>query len=100
MFQGTSGMELNVPNIILDYNQHKVGVDVADQYCTYYDTQLTSRRNWYPLFYWVLETALINSLIIYRNTREKEIEHLDFRLEVAWGLIEEGVGNCTVPGIG
>ena len=100
VFQGTSGMELNIPKVILEYNQHKVGVDVADQYRTYYDTQLTSQRNWYSLFYWVLETALINCLIIYRDTKEEEIEHLDFRLEVAWGLIEEGDARCTGPGIG
>jgi len=100
VFQGTSGMELNIPKVILEYNQHKVGVDVANQYRAYYDTQLTSRRNWYPLFYWVLETALINCRIIYRDTKEEEIKHLDFRLEVAWGLIEEGVARCTGPGIG
>ena len=37
------------PVIVHAYNQHKVGVDVADQYQTYFDTQLISRRNWYPL---------------------------------------------------
>lgn len=57
-YQDKQQMDLLVPIIVLAYNMYKVGVDVADQYRTYYDTQLTSRRNWYPLFYWALETAI------------------------------------------
>ena len=47
--------ELDIPVIVDTYNQHKVGVDVADLYWTYFDTQLISRWNWYPLFNWILE---------------------------------------------
>ena len=56
---------LDIPGIVDAYNQHKVGVDVANQYRTYFDTHLISRHNWYSLSYWILESALINSLIIY-----------------------------------
>jgi len=62
---GESQKELDMPVIVDAYNQRKVGVDEADQYQTYFDTQLISRCNWYPLFYWILEIALTNSLIIY-----------------------------------
>jgi hypothetical protein len=50
---GECQKELDIPVIVDVYNQHRVGVDVADQYRTYFDTQLISRHNWYPLFYWI-----------------------------------------------
>ena len=89
-FQGQPSKNLQIPLVVHEYNQHKVGVDVADQYRTYYDVQLTSRRNWYPYFYWALETSLINTLLIYRSLLREDITHLQFRLQVAWALIHRG----------
>jgi len=85
--------ELDIPVIVDAYNQHKVRVDVADQYRTYFDTQLISRCNWYPLVYWILETALIDSLIIYRDlpaNKECTMEHFDFRLSIVHDLLQAG----------
>jgi len=48
---GERQKELDIPVIVDANNQHKVGVDVADQYRTYFYTQLISRCNWYPIFY-------------------------------------------------
>lgn len=99
LFQGERQIDLLVPVVILAYDMYKVGVDVADQYRTYYDTQLRSRRNWYPLFYWALETAIINALIIYRDEHQDEsvIDHLEFRLDLVWALIERG-GDLGIQG--
>jgi len=90
---GECQKELNILVIIDAYNQQKAGVDVADQYQTYFDTQLISRCNWYPLYYWILETALINSLIIYRDllaNKESTVEHFDFRLSIVPDLLQAG----------
>jgi len=90
---GECQKELDIPVIVDAYNQHKVGVDVADQYWTDFDTQLISRRNWYPLFCWILETAVINSLIIYRDlpaNTECTVDHLDFRLSIVRDLLQAG----------
>ena len=73
-----------IPKIIDDYNHHMGGVDIADQRRSYYNTQITSRRTWMPIFFWLLDTAIINSYLI---AGSKE-EHIDFRLNLAWGLIE------------
>jgi len=70
---------LDIPVIIDAYNQHKEGVAVADQYRTNFETQLILRCNGCPLGYWILETALINSLISYRDyptSIESYVEHL------------------------
>jgi hypothetical protein len=48
---GEHQKELDIPVIFDPYNQYKVGVNVADQYQTYFDTQIISRCNWYPLCY-------------------------------------------------
>ena len=43
--------ELPIPLFINDYNHFIGGVDIADQLRSYYSTQRTSFRNWYPLFF-------------------------------------------------
>jgi hypothetical protein len=68
-----------------------VGVDVADQYWTYFDTQLISRCNQYSLFYCILETALINSRIIYWDlpaSKEYTVEHFGFHLSIVGDLLQ------------
>jgi len=85
--------ELDIAVIVDAYNQHKVGVDVADQYQTYFDTQLISRCNWYPLFHWILDTALMNSLIIYRDlpaNKERTVGHFGFHLSIVHDLLQTG----------
>jgi len=94
---GECQKELDIPDIVDAYNQHKVGVEVADQYRTYFDTQLISRHNWYPLFYWILETALINSLIICQDlpaNKECTVDHFDFRLSIVRDLLQAGSSSA------
>ena len=82
---------LNIPRCIDDYNHHMGGVDIADQYRSYYDTQLISRRTWFPIFFWLVDTALINSFIIHSDL-DKSLEHKEFRIQVAWSLILSSAG--------
>ena len=56
---------LSIPSCIDDYNHFMGGIDIADQYRSYYTTQLIARCNWLPIFFWILDTALINSFIIF-----------------------------------
>lgn len=102
--------EMLVPTCINDYNHHMGGVDVADQYRSYYDTQLTSFRTWYPIFFWALDTALTNSFIIWRDLRPLQPwGHKEFRMLVAWELIlssaprsaeKRGLDQVDTPDIG
>jgi hypothetical protein len=96
-------MEVDIPSAIDDYNHFKGGVDIADQYRESYFTQQTSRRNWLPLFYWLLDIAVINSFLLActklrtsqattpvpSGRKKLPITHKDFRLEVALYLVEE-----------
>jgi len=55
---------LSVPALTADYNDKMGGVDIADQRTTYYATQLRVARNWMPLFFWLLDTTVINAYIV------------------------------------
>lgn len=63
------------------------GVDVADQLRSYYNTQQTVRRNWMPLFFWLLDTAIVNAYRIARTLGSTQ-EQKEFRHELVWDLIE------------
>ena len=42
-----------------------------------------------PLFFWLLDTAIINSHLVY-NTAGSKVSHAEFRLRLAWDLITLG----------
>ena len=51
VFGSHERVNIPIPAITDDYNQFKVGVDLADQYRSYYFTQLKCLRNWPPIFF-------------------------------------------------
>ncbi|RPA91850.1 hypothetical protein L873DRAFT_1780403 [Choiromyces venosus 120613-1] len=71
-------------------------VDIADQLRSYYSTQQCCRRNWLPLFYWLLDTSLVNAYRIQRTINspaywKQQSQHFHFRSEVADKVIHEGI---------
>ena len=90
VFGTLSKKALPIPGIIDDYNHFMGGVDIADQLRGYYGTQLPVRRTWMPLFFWLLDTALVNSYLILKKVNTN-INHKDFRLQIVWDLIEESL---------
>ncbi|CAB5293126.1 unnamed protein product [Rhizophagus irregularis] len=52
--------------------------------------KLPVRRTWMPLFFWLLDTALVNSYLILKKVNTN-INHKDFRLQIVWDLIEESL---------
>ncbi|CAG8615282.1 16971_t:CDS:2 [Cetraspora pellucida] len=74
--------ELEILWIIDDYNHYMGGVDIADQLREYYNCQLTVRRTWFPLFFWILDTVLVNCVIIYHKVTNSNISSKDFRINL------------------
>ena len=76
-----------------------VAIDIVDQYRSYYTTQIVARRNWLPIFFWILDTALLNSFIIYQeffNSKAKDsypFSHKEFNVKVAWNWILQDQNN-------
>ncbi|CAG8542032.1 16551_t:CDS:2, partial [Cetraspora pellucida] len=64
VFGNASKKILPISTIIDNYNYHMGGVDVADQLKGYYGTQVPVCRTWMPLFFWLLDTSIINTFLI------------------------------------
>ena len=90
VFGTISKKSLPIPIVIDDYNHFMGGMDIADQLRGYYATQLPVRRTWMPLFFWLLDTAIINSYLILKKSNIN-ITHKDFRIQLVWDLIKAGL---------
>jgi hypothetical protein len=71
------------------------GVGIADQLHSYYPTQQRASRNWFPYFFWLLDTSIINAYqiqrILHPELRKKKAHHEWFRIELARRLIMTGI---------
>ena len=90
VFGTTSKKSLPIPIIIDNYDHFMGGMDIADQLHGYYATQLAVRRTWMSLFFWLLDTAIINSYLILKKS-DVNISHKDFRIQLVWDLIKAGL---------
>jgi hypothetical protein len=86
---------LPIPGMVDDYNHFMNGVDVADQLWAKFTTEQRTHRSWLPLFYFCLDTAIINAYILYMAywnpsiTAKKKIRgtHRTFRENLVEGLL-------------
>jgi hypothetical protein len=84
--------ELPIPIVVDDYNHFMGSVDIADQLRSNYIIQFPVRRTWLPLFFWLLDTAIINSYLIFNlKNNNNKVNHKEFRLNIAWKLIKIGL---------
>jgi hypothetical protein len=82
--------ELQIPSFIDDYNQYMGGVDLANQFREVYESHKPTLRNWWPLFYWLIEIAYINGYRLYQlhmDRHERLLTHLQFRTELYYKLL-------------
>jgi hypothetical protein len=81
--------ELKIPCFIDDYNQNMGGVDLANQFREAYETHKPTYRNWWPLFYWLIDVACINGYRLYQlhTKQERPLTHLQFRIELYCKLL-------------
>ena len=86
LFEDDGQRMLKIPQMIDDYNHHMGGVDTADQLRSYNSTQLRARRNWMPLFFWLLDIALVNSFILAKLKNQAKTQ-VEFRKKLIWELL-------------
>lgn len=74
------GEEVKKPSAILEYNAGKDGIDVSDQMASYF-SPLRKTIRWYHklMFEILLNTAVINSLNIYKHFKKQNIQIGAFR---------------------
>ncbi|POM71390.1 O-methyltransferase [Phytophthora palmivora] len=90
-----------IPRCVDDYNHFMNGVDVTDQYRAYYKTQLIAYRTWMPIFFWLLDTTIINTFIYYQfacaRIEKTALCHRAFRQNLAWQLISKSPKTSEDP---
>jgi hypothetical protein len=57
--------ELLIPVFIDDYNHNIREVNIVNQLREAYETHKATRRNWWPLFYWLINIVVINNYCLY-----------------------------------
>jgi hypothetical protein len=81
------GKEVVKPVSVLDYNKSMMGIDLKDQLLHSYLIERKCMDKWYmKLFCRLLNTSILNAMIIYRRNTGKTIDQLSFRIELIEGL--------------
>jgi hypothetical protein len=77
------GKEVAKPVSVLDYNRSMIGVDLKDQLLHPYLIERKRMHKWYmKLFRRLLNTSVLNAMIIYRSNTGKNIDQLSFRIQL------------------
>ena len=75
------------PDVVGVYNGGMNGVDVNDQYRSYYPPGTTSRKWWKYLLWFFMNLSMVNAYILEKLAGKKKRRQLDFRRELAKLLI-------------
>jgi len=65
---------LLIPSAIDDYNYYIGRVDIADQLWTRFSTQQRGVKPWRPLFYWLLDSTIINAFRLLEHQRKSKLD--------------------------
>ena len=70
------------PSAVHLYNNNMNGVDRADQLAVYYSFERKTRKWWRKVFFWLMETTIVNSYVTYHEVAEDPCSHLAYRRRV------------------
>jgi len=87
--RGGSSDESPVPTAVLDYNQHKGGVDTIDQLRQSYAIGRKSKKWWPQLVWWLIDMCIINAFSLYNQQQQVKISQLEFRQQLMQQLVEQ-----------
>jgi hypothetical protein len=80
--------ELPIPTFIDNHNHYMLGVDLADQRRSYYNTQRPHVKTWKPLWHFLLDVILVNCSLLssYRSSDAHRDTHKQFRKDLRQAL--------------
>jgi Transposase IS4 len=93
--------EISIPPAVSGHNKHMGGVDRFDQYRSHLKLEVRSRKFWHPMFWFIIEAALVNSWVLYKCTCELagmtlKYTHFTFRKSITLALAAEWESmKCT-----
>lgn len=74
-------VQVKRPNLISKYNASMGGTDLMDENIARYRISLRGKKWWWCLFTWLLDAAIQNAWVLYKQSGNK-ITQLDFRREI------------------
>ena len=72
--------EIPRPPAVRSYNLYMGAVDMFDQYRSYVQIDVRSRKYWHPIFWFIVEAALINSWLLYKASRQLALLPVEYTL--------------------
>ena len=84
------------PAVVDNYNHHMNGVDLADQHAVYYSFIRKTVKWWRKVVFWLVETAVVNSYILYKETVPNPMTHVAYRRSVVQSLASRYI-VCAPP---
>ncbi len=92
---GSKGkVNIMIPKLIDDYNHWMSGVDLCDQFISYYHPNIRCRQNWVPMFIQMLSIIRSNSYIVHKTYyNKKSLSHKEFTLTMTNCLMNKAIGG-------
>ena len=85
-------VNIEIPQVIDDYNHYMGGCDKAYQLISNYKPKLRCRRTWFPMFLHSLDICRVNSYIIAKQ-KDQSINQKDFILDWITALNERAFAD-------
>lgn len=88
--------EVDCPEVVVKYNKHMGGVDLLDSHLGRHSIKIKSKKWYFRLFYHMLDLAIINAWILYKevqlkqNPNAKVLNQKEFRIEISQCLCGMG----------
>lgn len=78
----------DIPKIQENYNLKAKAIDQVNQFASYYSFNRKSLRWWKKIFYFLIEVAISNAIIIKEEKEHKKINNLEFRKKLMLQLVK------------
>ena len=85
---------VSCPTVVKDYNRFMGGVDKHDMLRQQYGINRKSTKWWHRNFFGFLDMAIVNSFIVYSESMTDKVSLLDYRRDVARGLMSFSESKC------
>lgn len=101
-FKGVGVTKRTKPDCILDYNCNKIGVDLNDQYVSYYSLNRKSMKWWKKMFFNLVARAMVNAYVIYNksSTQPRRLRFSQFLMPCGEELVETASADEPGPSSG
>ena len=72
----------NIPNVVKEYRKNMKGVDISNQFISYYELNFRTVRWWKRIFNEHIDIAINNSLCLFKKSGHLNITQKTFRLNL------------------